>query len=395
MTRLSRRNIARSLLTLSVLVVGALVPAGFGQQTTDAAKPPAQPDSPSSKPQFFDPPQFTVSGVTDTTALGGHGSDTVVRTRNSLARETAALAKTAAPTRADAERERDQAQGLLLQHPDDAKLHHRLADADEQLGDNLAAVREYQRAAELDPSEPNLFDWGAELLLHHAPEPAAEVFGKGSQLFPKSARMWIGFGAASFARGAIDDAVEKFRAASDVDPSDPNPYLFLGEIVSAETSPPPQISTLLQRFQTLQPENAEAKYYLALALWKTGTGPRDIAQIESLLNKSLALDPQFAPAYLQRGILQSERNDDRKAIASYERAIEVETAKNNSDSNTLVADAHYRLAQAWHRIGGEEKAKSELHLYQELAKKSVQDADRERREIRQFVYTLRNQPPAP
>src|SRR2546430_13519862 len=45
--------------------------------------------------------------------------------------------------------------------------------------DPLEAVRQYQRAAELDASEPYLFDWGAELLLHHAPEPAIEVFSKG------------------------------------------------------------------------------------------------------------------------------------------------------------------------------------------------------------------------
>ena len=36
--------------------------------------------------QFFDQPQFAVAGVTDTTNLGGHGSDTVVRTRETLAK---------------------------------------------------------------------------------------------------------------------------------------------------------------------------------------------------------------------------------------------------------------------------------------------------------------------
>src|ERR1700751_47220 len=44
-----------------------------------------------STPQFFDQPQFTVAGVTDTTNLGGHGSDTIVRTRNSLAKDTVSL----------------------------------------------------------------------------------------------------------------------------------------------------------------------------------------------------------------------------------------------------------------------------------------------------------------
>src|SRR5579862_4630130 len=72
----------------------------------------------------------------------------------------------------------------LLAQRDTAEVHHLLADDEEKLGDPLAAVRDYQRAAELAPSESNLFDWGAELLLHHAPEPANEVFSKGNHLFP-------------------------------------------------------------------------------------------------------------------------------------------------------------------------------------------------------------------
>ena len=42
-------------------------------------------------PVFYDKPSFIVSGVVDTTALGGHGSDTVVRTRESIAKDTAKL----------------------------------------------------------------------------------------------------------------------------------------------------------------------------------------------------------------------------------------------------------------------------------------------------------------
>src|SRR5215470_1153964 len=46
---------------------------------------------PQTQPEFFDEPQFTVAGVSDTTNFGGHGSDTVVRTTESLAKDTVAL----------------------------------------------------------------------------------------------------------------------------------------------------------------------------------------------------------------------------------------------------------------------------------------------------------------
>src|SRR5579871_4598735 len=41
---------------------------------------------------FFDRPDFVVAGVTDPAGHGGHGSDTVLRSAESLARATAGLA---------------------------------------------------------------------------------------------------------------------------------------------------------------------------------------------------------------------------------------------------------------------------------------------------------------
>ena len=100
-----------------------------------------------------------------------------------------------APKRTPAiiEQARDNAQALLARH-DTAELHHLLGDVQEKLGHSLEAVREYQQAVALDPREPYVFDWGSELLLHHAPEPALEVFSKGNRLFPRSVRMLIGAG---------------------------------------------------------------------------------------------------------------------------------------------------------------------------------------------------------
>jgi len=56
-------------------------------------KASAPPSSSTTKPEFFDEPQFTVAGVTDTTNFGGHGSDTVLRTTETLAKETAPLGR--------------------------------------------------------------------------------------------------------------------------------------------------------------------------------------------------------------------------------------------------------------------------------------------------------------
>jgi hypothetical protein len=50
------------------------------------------------------------------------------------------------------------------------------------------------------------------------------------------------------------------------------------------------------------------------------------------------------------------------------------------------------LAQIYRRRGQSDKAKEELKIYQQLATESAQRVERERHEIRQFVYTLRDQP---
>jgi hypothetical protein len=59
-----------------------------------------------------------------------------------------------------------------------------------------------------------------------------------------------------------------------------------------------------------------------------------------------------------------------------------------------MEEAHYRLLQAYRQVGDSAKAEAELQIYDRIAKESAQKAERERHEIRQFVYTLRDQPPA-
>jgi len=410
-------------------------------------------------PQFFDQPQFTVSGVTDTTSLGGHGSDTIVRTRETIAKDTVSLAASGGTSSAASlaainslkqrvEREPSSAdancrlgQALisggqpkdaipyleratqldpndshaayslalanedagnydrtlavvqpLLAHHDDARLHHLLGDTEEKLGNPLEAVTQYQRAAELDPSEAYLFDWGSELLLHHAPEPAATVFSEGHRRFPQSVRMLVGLGAAWFAGGAYDRAVQRLCEASDLNPNDDTPYLFLGKMEVAESALPNEGLEKLHRFVALKPDSATANYYYAVALWKRRDVPQDaptIAEIQSSLDKAIRLDPHFSAAYLQLGILKSEQGNFAQSIAEYQQAIQSAPAQTASQ----LAEAHYRLARAYRESGEPAKAKAELEIYDQLTRQSAQDAERERHEIRQFVYSLRDQPP--
>src|SRR5256885_1357342 len=100
--------------------------------------------------------------------------------------------------------------------------------------------------------------------------------------------MLLGLGAAWYAHGSYDQAVQRFCDASDLNPADSTPYLLMGRLQSAENIPSDRLVEKLERFVRLQSDNAQANYYYALILWNRRKGPEDsgnFAQVESLLQK--------------------------------------------------------------------------------------------------------------
>jgi tetratricopeptide (TPR) repeat protein len=425
--------------------------AGIAHHTfSQTAAQGAQTD-PSQAMEFADKPDFTIAGVTDWTAVGGHGSDSTLRTSEDLARETLALkppgeakqeyesetrlraalagapgnsaanhelgafylqagryreaipllqaAYQADPLNAgneydlaaalmgagDFSRAREHAQKLLA-HQDSADLHRLLGELDEKVSDPLAAVHEDEQAVRLEPSEQNYFAWGSELLLHRAVWQAAEVFRQGTRAYPKSARMLTALGTAQFAGALYQDAATSLCAAADLNPADPQPYLFLGRIDMAAPKPLGCVAPRLARLVKEQPQNSLANYLYAMAILKSLEQTPDrqvLQQAETLLNRAVTIDPKCADAYLQLGILSSSRHQTEMAIGYYTRAIEAQPQ---------LGEAHYRLGVAYDRIGAPEKARQEFQLHDEIEKQQAAAVERQRREVKQFLVVLEGQP---
>lgn len=405
---------------------------------------------------FADKPNFTVAGITDWTAVGGHGSDASLRTSETLARETTSLkpnssgsaisagvagetearlraAVAATPASFEANHQLgefclrkgsyreaispletaykidpvnygneydlvlayegagdvSQARGhtqKLLAHEENADLHRVSGDLDEKMGDSVAAEREYEQAVRLDPSEENYFAWGSELLMHRAVWPAAEVFRKGSEAHPKSARMLAALGASLFASALYDEAALRLCDASDLNPADPAPYVFLGKIDMAAPEPLQCVEQKLKRFAEQEPSDPRANYYYAMAIWKRqkdSVNSQDMQQVDGLLTKAAAEDPKFGEAYLQLGNLYAEEHDSAKAISFYTRAIE---------ANPQLSEAHYRLGVAYERVGESSKAKAEFQLHDEIEKAQAAAVERQRQEVKQFLVVLQGKP---
>lgn len=366
--------------------------------------PPSVAASPGTM-EFKDEPSFTVAGVTDWSNLGLHGSAASSKTSESLAKETSALKSSepgAAPVGGSSKRydmalsytkkgdfaSARQEVRKALANSDDAEGHRLLGELDERLNEPLEAVREYEHAARMDPSEQNYFEWGTELLLHKAAEPAVEVFTRGSSAYAKSARMRTGLGAALYASGSWEEAARSLCAASDLQPADPAPYLFLGKIEKTSPSPLPCSEEKLARFAQEQPGNALANFYYAISVWKREKGSEDQAgrkQAETLLEKAVAIDPKLDEAYLQLGMVHSARGNFEQAIRDYKKAVEV---------NPRLGEAHRELGMIYQRTGEKAKAEQEFATYKEIEKEEAAERERERRELRQFLIILKDQPAA-
>jgi tetratricopeptide (TPR) repeat protein len=320
--------------------------------------------------EYSDEPNFTIAGVTDWSTAGLHGSDVNVRTSEALAKETAALKSSSSITGGSAK--------------SDAVSHRLLGDAKEKSGDPVGAVREYEKAVKIDPSEENYFAWGAELLLHRAGVAAVEIFQKGTAAYPKSPRMLAGFGAAYFADGQYAEAAERMCEASDLNPQETAPYLFLGKMEKATADLPACSAARLKRFANEQPKSALANEYLGLVLWKQGRREQSEAEIqeaEGYFTKAVALDPSLGEVYVQLGMLYKARGENNAAVRAFQKAVK---------ASPKSSDAHYQLSLAYRRAGEAAKSKREMDTCRELRRSEDAELEKQRRELRQFVTILKD-----
>ena len=266
----------------------------------------------------------------------------------------------------------------LLALRNTAELHNLLGEIEEKDQKFVEAEHEYETAAHMDPSESNLFDWASELLLHRTLDPAVDVFQHATERYPQSPRLAIGLGMALYSRGNYDGAVKTLLRAADLSPSDPQCYYFLSKAYDSSPGQADEVMQRFQRFAELQPRNARAPYYYAMSLWKgrrAQDASVDFQQIEMLLNG----------AYLVRAgrerQLGNRYSDQRKydvAVPQYQQALAL---------NADLADAHYRLGQALVHLGKKDEAQEQLRVYQKLRTEHLAEVERQRAEVRQFVYS--------
>lgn len=233
-------------------------------------------------------------------------------------------------------------------------------DVEARAGNFLGAAEPYQRAAHLAPSEDHLFDWGDNLLTLRAYEDAAAVFTAARRRHPRSARIEIGLGIALYSRGQYAEAAASFGRAADLSPDDPRPYQFLGEMYGVTPDVTGEITARFARFVELQPGSAVGQFYYAMLLWKSqppGAAGPDLSRVEALLRRAAALDPKNVQPVLQLGILLLDTRRWSEAVPVLESATALAPD---------LAQARFRLSQAYRRSGNTTRADEELAIFEKL-----------------------------
>jgi tetratricopeptide (TPR) repeat protein len=251
---------------------------------------------------------------------------------------------------------------MIAQH-ETAELDDLLAEVNEKSADYKTAASEYHRAAELDPSENNIFDLASFLLQHSNYEGflenALKFFQYGVEKYPRSAKLTVGLGVALYADGKYDDAVRTLCAAVDLDPTDPKPFQFLGKVSTASPARIPEIRDRLQKFVQLYPDNGPAIYYYAMSLWRRSEGESaaDLPTVEALLKRAMAAAPALYEAHYELGILYQDQQKYQDAIRELNQAVALRPDFNR---------AHYRLFLLYSRTHQKQLADEHLAILKRI-----------------------------
>jgi len=270
-----------------------------------------------------------------------------------------------------AESTRGQIQSMLKEQ-ETAELHNLLGDADDKLGDYLAAANEYHRASEMDPSQQNIFDL-ADFLLRHKNyagflDRSIVFFRYGLQKYPRSEELTVGLGVALYADENYDEAVQTLCAAVDLNPADKKPFLFLGRVGKVSPRLLPEVRKRLEGFVQLYPRNAAANYFYAMNLWQRSQGQpaADLPKVEQLLKIAESLDPRFYEAHYQMGVLYQGEQRYAEAVKEFK-----ETVALRPD----FPKARYRLALMYNRVGEKLLAEQQLAVARRLRKQEEDEDD--------------------
>lgn len=272
---------------------------------------------------------------------------------------------------------------------DSADLEDLLGDIQEARGDNLSAVKSYQAAVALAPSQEKFrLSLALELLRHKSFDPAKAVLHQAEELYPNSWRVQFALGMLQYFEGKEEEATPILLRAADLSPNPSLALKYVGDIqLDRAAGPDPEVASKLCKYADLHVQDAAMQYYCGAMLFHRDHAAENKANMPEILRrlKSAANQlPHDASPHCELG--KAYRWLEEWPAALHESEI---CARLNPDS----AEAHYRLAQIYHHEGQEEPAKRERALYEAASKRVADENARRDETMKTFLFTIQKEAP--
>ena len=168
------------------------------------------------------------------------------------------------------------------------------------------------------------------------------------------------------AQGETEGAVKEYRQVLEMNPHLPGIHYRLGRLILSAPKTDTTMQDAQKEFEAelkIDPTNAGAEFVLG----KLALDPATLKDAIAHFSRAVKLDASFVEAYVELG----------NALILADRAAEavkpLETAVKFQPENPMP---HFRLSNAYNRLGRKEDAQRELSLYKELSEKIRQNTER-------------------
>jgi tetratricopeptide (TPR) repeat protein len=222
------------------------------------------------------------------------------------------------------------------------------------------AERAFEEAGRREPlNEDYRFDYGNSLLQHAKVAPAIQVFRAAVADSPGSWKLRTGLGSAYYLAGDYENAAEALLEAVKLKPDASAAWFLLGEAYESAARSQQAVETAFASYLRSAPQDPWAYYHYGAILYERtqARGGSDYQEAVLNLNQALRLNPKFAQAYLELGLIAMAEGKTEQSVAALEKAVRLEPG---------LAAAHYRLGLAYKRMGDVGRAQEETSRFRAI-----------------------------
>lgn len=290
-----------------------------------------------------------------------------------------------------------------------------------------AAAEMYQRAAKLDPEDPEHWFMAAEAWMEAENfQHAADAYEKVLRMDDENPRLWLYYGVALSEAGEVEEALKAFDKARKLEPTEPENWLNVAHLL-LEMGDVEEARRHYEKAAQLNPGDPEAVNGMVAAAFELG----DVELAEQLARRAIEMDPENPDSLYNLGVIQLAMNHLVDAEDAFRGAIAMDyqdprysnslalvllrkgelgealkLAEASVATAELDASGAFEFSQDLLRFGGADKLMDFLQkvrtydprwkvvqpLFEFIASGLRRESDEARRQVKIFVRELKSVP---